>query len=179
MTLNNDDEIRDFDERLKILHSVLIAEKPDIFKVVCDVMRKLIFHDWPEWAQSHRWQIPDFAFEAFEPDDAEFLRRFTVGAVTVLKSNGASGVKNLQSYIAIYLQQRGIRVAAAKSETVTANDVAQFAGILRTSIGRKRVSAWGNPVRGEGTKNHPFEWSRQTITPILQTQWPKKDWSKF
>lgn len=107
MTLHNDDEILEFDQNVMLLFSLNAADKPDIVRAVADVMRSLISHDWPEWAQSHRWDIPDSAFEEFEFDDAEFARRFAASATTLLKSKGRSGLPSLQRCGAEYLRQRG------------------------------------------------------------------------
>lgn len=123
MTLHNDDEILEFDQNVMLLFSLNAADKPDIVRAVADVMRSLIWNDWPEWAQSHRWDIPDSAFEEFEFDDAEFARRFARSAVTVLKSKGKSGVPSLKQCSAEYLRQRGHDVPSSSARTKPATEM--------------------------------------------------------
>jgi hypothetical protein len=105
--IHSQDEIRELDRRILELHNVPESE---VITAAENVMRFLISHDWPEWARSRNWCIHDSTFDSFDLDDAEYIRRFTIGVVTVLKSNGQLGVTNLKAYAAIYLKQRGILI---------------------------------------------------------------------
>jgi hypothetical protein len=177
MTFHNQDEIQKFDNSLIALHSLINPkDKEGAVAAVGDIMRELIFHDWPEWAASRRWVLPDDVLEAFDPDDAEFLRRFIVGAVTVLKNDGADGVENLKSYAAKYLQQRGIRVKSApvQSETYTVSQLANVVDAIDNETARNYLLAAGLQVaKGRGkrmsyTQTEAEKFARQVVAKPSQ-----------
>ena len=187
--LYNQDEIQVFDECVQSQHGLIVAADNGAVEAVRGVMRTLVFHDWPEWAQSHRWQIPDAAFEAFDPDDAEFIRRFTVGAITVLKSDGQRGIESLQAYAATYLQQRGIRVKSARvqSATYTVRQLANVVDAIDNETARKYLRAAGLQVAtGRGnrmlyTQTEAEKFARQVVAnpsqknhSIAAERWLKK-----
>ena len=115
--LHNDDEICEFDAHVSALHSQLNStNEQETVSAVGDVMRILVSHDWPEWAPGHRWQVHPDCFEAFDTDDAEYLKKLVAIAITVMKSGGTQGRDILQRFAELYLRQRGHRVAASLSE---------------------------------------------------------------
>jgi len=120
MMLHNNDEICEFDAKVYALHSLLdSANEQETVSAVGDVMRILVSHDWPEWASGHRWCVHPDCFEAFDTDDAEYLKRFVAIAITVMKSGGTQGRDILQRFAELYLRQRGYRVAASLSKRNT------------------------------------------------------------
>lgn len=177
MMLHNQDEIAEFDEKLgEILKELDSKANAEIFESVRALMAKLFFHDFAEWSQKNgRWVVPEFCLEAFDSDEEQRVRSVVSACITILKTNGRTGVSVLLKTGREYLRNRGVDSSPV---IVSVNEIAAIIEIEPKNIPQAKKAEWGDPIR-KGTRGRPATYNRAKILPKLEDQWPDKPWWKL
>ncbi len=104
--LNNHDDVKDFDQRVMKLRSMLDAPTND--KIECDVMRLMQDITWHDWTTD--CPFPPYVFESLRRSDEILVSKFTDACVIFLDKPGEKDVPELRMHADEYLQKRGLKV---------------------------------------------------------------------
>ena len=106
--LNNYDDVKDFDQRVMKLRSMLDASTND--KIECDVMRLMQDITWHDWTTD--CPFPPYVFESLRRSDEILVSKFTDACVIFLDKPGEKDVPELRMHADEYLQKRGLKPIA-------------------------------------------------------------------